>query len=100
MRNDHLADLEEQHQKNVGESAAWQTTLKVHLDDVNSAWTDINENMRDIVENVDQQSFEICMKDYRQDVEIFSQKIDEYSEVMNPTTYQPRQLSQKVAVFE
>ena len=79
MRNDHLADLEEEHQKNVGEAAAWQTLLRGHVDDVNSAWTDINENIRDIVDNVDQQNFEACMKDYRQDVDVFNQKIDEYS---------------------
>ena len=54
MRNDHLADLEEEHQRNVSETAAWQTTLKAHAEDINSAWADINENMREIMEEVDQ----------------------------------------------
>lgn len=54
MRNDHLGDLEEEHQRNVSEAAAWQTTLKAHAEDINSAWADINENMREIMEEVDQ----------------------------------------------
>ena len=40
------------------------------------------------------------MRDYRRNVEVFSHKIDQYSEAMDLTAYQPRQLGQKVTAFE
>ena len=58
--------------------------LKVHMDDLNEAWDDIEDTLQDIVEHVDNNSYQECMRVYCNSLKLFSHKLEESEDASLP----------------
>ena len=75
--------------------------LKMHMDDLNEAWNDIEQTIQDVVERVDASDYQEGIRAYRNTLNIFKHKIEEYEDnISNFTTYEPKTLENKVKAFE
>jgi hypothetical protein len=101
MRNDHIADLQAEAQRNAQLAATEQESLRVAMEELHEAWEDIEVNLQEIIENVDQPNYETCMKQYFSNIQRFQNRLEEQQEQMDLfTTYQQQDLSLKVKLFE
>lgn len=102
MRNDHLADLQLEGQKNEQIAAISQENLRMDMDELNEAWEDIESNLVPIIEQIDDRNYEKCMHEYDKNIQLFGHKLEEYhdQEATQFTNYQPTLLNQKVRHFE
>ena len=49
MRNDHLADMEDEKMKKLNGAALWKNHLKQDSEELAEAWDDISDNVQQIV---------------------------------------------------
>lgn len=60
--------------------------LELHMEDLNEAWEDIEETFHDVLEKIDPQSFEEGMRAYRNTLNVFRHKIEEFDDGTLPLT--------------
>ncbi len=75
--------------------------LKMHLDELNESWEDIEHNVKQIVEDIDHENYEQCMEKYVKDMRVLSHKLEEFQEQKQTyTTYTQHSLTRKIKSFE
>ena len=75
MRNDHLADMEDEKMKKLNGAALWKNHLKQDSEELAEAWDDISDNVQQIVQVVDPENYSACMQDYRRRCSAFAQNL-------------------------
>lgn len=101
MREDHLGDLRAEKERSVQGASLGQDNLRLHVEELGEVWEDIEANIRQIVEQVDQPSYDGCMNTYRNSLQLFRHKLEEYSEEeQHFTTYVPQDLQAKLELFQ
>lgn len=86
MRDQHLEELRVEQMKCIAAGEMQFSHLELHMEDLNEAWEDIEETFHDVLEKIDPQSFEEGMRAYRNTLNVFRHKIEEFDDGTLPLT--------------
>ncbi len=86
LRDEHLNELRSEQMKCMAAGELQFSHLEMHMEDLNAAWEDIEETFHDVIDKIDPQSFEDGMRAYRNTLNVFRHKLEEFDDGTLPLT--------------
>lgn len=80
MRDDHIAELEQQARRDSQIADIEWDYLRENVEEMGAVWADVEANLGDIVDKMAEEDLKANLKFYRHKVQVYGHKIEELEE--------------------